>query len=277
MKSVEEVLKDNNLSYTVRGSDCLIKCLNPEHDDNNPSMGVDQENGIFFCFSCGFKGNIYSFFNIATDVVSLRRSKLKKLIDKKRAETIGIEKPKGWLPYKYAWRGISPKTYKKFEAFTHTDLDFVNRIVFPIRRFNGAIAGFIGRHTLNEPPKYKVVPKGAKLPLFPYVKPYKGSIMLVEGIYDLLRLYEGGISHAMCCLGVNRVTPDKLQNLKLMGATKIDVFFDSDEAGQKGSANVEALCEKAELGYRNIVVTGVNDPGDLTNEQVLKLKAKLYD
>jgi hypothetical protein len=30
--------------------------------DNNPSCSVDDESGVFNCFSCGFKGNFWSYW-----------------------------------------------------------------------------------------------------------------------------------------------------------------------------------------------------------------------
>ena len=35
-----------------KGKDYVVSCLNPEHDDKNPSMRIDQITGIFNCFSC---------------------------------------------------------------------------------------------------------------------------------------------------------------------------------------------------------------------------------
>ena len=57
--NVEDLLVDKKIPYYAKGKDYLVQCLNPEHDDNNPSMRIDQITGIFNCFSCGFKGSIY--------------------------------------------------------------------------------------------------------------------------------------------------------------------------------------------------------------------------
>jgi hypothetical protein len=37
-----ELLQKNGLGYSVSGRDYLIKCLNPEHEDNNPSFRIDR-------------------------------------------------------------------------------------------------------------------------------------------------------------------------------------------------------------------------------------------
>ena len=47
------------ISLTPRGKNYFGIC--PFHDDNNPSMSVSQEKGIYKCFSCGATGNVFKF------------------------------------------------------------------------------------------------------------------------------------------------------------------------------------------------------------------------
>jgi hypothetical protein len=44
--SVEALLIEKGISFTSSGKDYLIKCLNPDHDDSNPSLRVDKINGV---------------------------------------------------------------------------------------------------------------------------------------------------------------------------------------------------------------------------------------
>mgnify|MGYP003408033545 CR=1 FL=1 len=37
----------------------FIRCLNPDHDDHNPSMSWYREGETYFCFSCGKALNIF--------------------------------------------------------------------------------------------------------------------------------------------------------------------------------------------------------------------------
>ena len=37
------------------------RCLCPFHEDNNPSLGLNDEKNIFHCFGCGAKGDIVEF------------------------------------------------------------------------------------------------------------------------------------------------------------------------------------------------------------------------
>ena len=165
---VDELLQEQRIQFKVSGRDYLIKCLNPDHEDNNPSMRVDNITGIFNCFSCGFKGNVFKHFGAAANFLEIKRQKLKESIDEKRSASIGFEFPKGFAPYVGNWRGIRPETYKHFEAFMHHESQFNGRIVFPVRDITGKVVAFNGRHmTMTEIPKYLIYPPQAKLPLYP--------------------------------------------------------------------------------------------------------------
>lgn len=272
---VDELLVQKDIPFLAKGKDYLVKCLNPEHDDTNPSMRIDQVTGIFNCFSCGYKGSLFNKFGEQPNQLQLRRETLKRKIAQKRSESIGLALPPDRIEYTGNWRGISPETYAKFKAFQHHHKDYLGRIVFPITDISGRIVAFQGRHTTGGVPKYKFTPPGAKLPLFPIVNTRKGKIILVEGIFDMLNLHDKGLDNAVCAFGTNNVQEDKLEMLKLQGVEGIDIFFDGDEAGQKGAEKVISLCEKVGLTHRNVHLNGT-DPGGLAEPQVIKLRNKLY-
>ena len=273
--TVEELLRQKGIVFVPKGKDFVVKCLNPEHEDNNPSMRIDQIDGRFNCFSCEFKGNLFSFFGEKVSGLQIKRELLKKKIQEKRAENIGLSFPTDYIPYIGNWRDISPKTYKKFEAFEHAGQDYVSRINFPIRDISGKIVAFQGRHTSGGTPKYKFSPSGVKLPLFPQVSPRMGDIILVEGIYDVINLHDKGIENVLCCFGTNNINEDKLGMLKMQGVSRLATFFDGDEPGQKAATNIKVMCEKVGLVTRNITLKDL-DPGALTETQVRKLETRLY-
>jgi DNA primase len=280
----EELLIKKNISYLPKGGDLEIRCLSPDHDDRNPSLRVDRITGIFNCLSCGFSGNIFQHFGVKVNFLGMKRQALKNKISEKLSENVGFDMPDNAIPYDGNWRGISPETYKHFEAFQHNDKHFIGRLVFPIRGISGRIAGFNGRHmTMNHDPKYLIHPSGAKLPLFP-ANPdvILGRIILVEGIYDMLNLWDKGLKNVVCSFGTvkllgknNTDAKNKLNLLKLKGVAGIDIFFDGDDAGQKAAEGVKNLCENLEFDTRNIVFND-KDPGELTALQVIKLKETLY-
>jgi DNA primase len=272
---IDDILEKKGIKYALQGNDYLVKCLNPEHDDSNPSMRIDSVTGIFNCFSCGYKGSVLTLFNERVNHLQVRRELLKQKIIEKRAESIGLSFPFNYTPYLGNWRGIRPETYRKFEAFQHTNPDFINRINFPIRDMSDKIVAFNGRHLTDGIPKYKISPRGAKMPLYPKVTPKSGKIILVEGIFDMINLHDKGLTNVVCCFGTSNINEDKLSMLSIQGASGIDVFFDGDDAGQEGAVKVEAMCERAGLLSRNICFKNT-DPGELAKPQIDKLKSKLY-
>lgn len=274
---VEQLLTSKNIDHVPRGGDYLVRCLSPDHDDRNPSMRIDRITGIFSCFSCGFKGNVFSLFGEKANFLQMRKDLLKKKIRNKIAENIGLDLPTGAVPFDRPWREISAETYRQFGAFEHHDSDYIGRVVFPIKNLAGRILGFNGRALgPDKQPRYLISPAGANFPLFPArPTPINGRIILVEGIFDMLNLYDKGLTNAVCAFGTQKVTKEKLQVLKIQGIHGIDIMFDGDDAGAEAAKKVAELAESVELDVRTISLKD-KDPGELTASKVIKLKEKLY-
>ena len=81
----------------------------------------------------------------------------------------------------------------------------------------------------------------------------------------------------MCCFGVNNVTPEKIQLLKMKGVEQIDIFFDPDEAGKVATEKVIEMCEKEGMkSYHIKIPPQLGDAGELSDSSVQKLKERLY-
>ena len=76
--NVEDLLKNKGIEYIPKGKDYVVRCLNPEHEDRNPSMRIDQVTGIFNCFSCEYKGNLFTHFGEKANKMEIKRQLLKK-------------------------------------------------------------------------------------------------------------------------------------------------------------------------------------------------------
>ena len=273
--NVEELLIKQDVPYIPKGADFEVSCLNPEHLDRNPSMRIDRITGIFNCFSCEFKGNLFTLFGEKPNQLQLQREKLKNIIRQKMAESTGLVLPIQAVPYTGTWRGIKRETYERFGAFIDKDPSFISRINFPITDITGKIVAYNGRHTGSGVPKYMITPAGAKMPLFPQVKPLNGCVILVEGIFDMINLHDKGLTNAMCSFGTKNINEEKLSVLSIAGVSQLDIFFDGDDAGQSAAEKVKEMCESIGLSSRNIHLKD-KDPGALTEPQILKLKRKLY-
>lgn len=274
MSAVEDLLNEKGIYYQVSGKDVKIKCLNPNHEDSNPSMRIDRILGVFHCFSCGYKGSVFKHYNVEVSEAGLRREKLKRKIEDIRGGSVGLQMPENSTPYKRDWRGISACTYEKFEAFYSISANFSGRVNFPIRDASGRIVAFQGRdETGTLPTKYMFTPTGAKLPLYPIAEPIQGRVILVEGIFDMLNLHDKGLTNAICCFGVNNFSEEKLNLLKISGVNGLDLIFDADDAGRLAAEKVRKLV--GDFPVRELKLKS-GDPGDLNLTQVQRIRKSLY-
>jgi len=274
---VLEILNKNNLSFKVSGRDYLIKCLNPDHEDTNPSFRIDRVSGIAHCFSCGFKTNIFKYFGIFTNPVPLKILNLKKKLQELRITT-EQEFPPGYTPWTKPFRGISANTLKHFGAFYTNQVEKLqDRIIFPVKDITNRIQVFVARHTLsNGNPKYINYPGGVEIPVYPsYLEKPEKSLILVEGIFDMLNLYDKGVTNAICCFGTNTLqnsTKQKLLPFKAQGVTHIYILFDGDEAGEKAAKQLKPILEQDQFIVEIIKLPDGSDPGELDQIDVTSIK-----
>lgn len=281
MSTVEAVLIEKRLSYTSSGKDYIIRCLNPDHSDANPSLRIHKITGVGHCFACGFKLNIFKYFGVINNFQSVKVVEIKDKIDKIISDNVGLDFPKGHSLFTKEFRNISAKTLQKYEAFTHKD--FEDRIVFPLRDITGKIKAFIGRLMYSDFGKrYDIKPHGCSVPMFPHdYRPRNGEVILVEGIFDALNLIDNGkLDNVVALMGVNGISEKNYKavigQFKLRGVSKVYLMLDSDDAGRKQTKTLvtwlnseNILSEEIELPEED------SDPGRLTVEEIKQLKKVL--
>lgn len=275
-----DLLEERGIPFTVKGQDAIISCLNPEHDDSNPSLRVDKVTGIMHCFSCGFKGNLFTHFGAPESPLEVKIHRIKEKIAKARAQTVGIQLPEDRIEWKGGpFRNISEETLKIWQAFTWSgNPKFEGRIIFPIRDLTGKTVALLGRSIVGSPKdKYYIYPHGVKMPFTPAkVKPIQNRVLLVEGIFDCLNLWDNGLKNTVCCFGTQQMDWVKLNLLKLQGVQGIDIMFDGDEAGQKAAEQLQTIAEKLELSVQKVKLKDGVDPGSLSPDQCKRIKDRLY-
>lgn len=276
---VQDLLDKHRISYRPSGRDFITRCFNPEHNDTNPSFRVDQVSGIGHCFSCGYKFNIFKYYGVLTNNVSIKIAKLKDKLKSITEQMTGLEYPDGYTPFCSTFRGISAQTLRKFGAFTTDRVDDLNdRICFPVPDITGKTSVFVARHSLsNANPRYINYPAKASVPLLPckIEDPNATSIILVEGIFDLLQLYDKGINNAVSCFGVKTIlsnVAEKMLPFKAQGITKVYIMFDGDIRGQEGAKLLKPLVEEEGFIVELITLKEDQDPGTLTDEEIALIK-----
>lgn len=275
---VSELLKDKGVAFTISGKDYVTKCFNPEHDDSNPSFRIDRTTGIAHCFSCGFKTNIFKFYGLLTNNVSIRIAKLKQKLKDLYESTNGIAELEGAVPFVGSYRNISAKTLKHFEAFTTDRVEsMLDRIVFPITDVRSKTVCYVGRHMLSDSgQRYANYPSGATIPIFPVRLDRKyRSIVLVEGIFDMLNLYDSGIHNAVCTFGTSKLfnhVGEKLLPFKVTGIEKIYILYDGDAPGREAAKKIKPLIEEEGFIVEIIDLPEGEDPGSLDQENIDSIK-----
>lgn len=282
--NVDELLYKKGIDFIPSGSDYLVRCLNPQHEDYNPSMRIDKITGAFNCFSCGHHGNIYKLFEIHRSFTDVRALQLKKRI--KTLLASNIKMPLGAEPFHQDFRGLRADTLQYFGAFLHSE-EFKDRVAFPIKDIHGNIVVFQARWLCSDvEPKYVFKPEHTTPPLYP-ANPelLDNSIILVEGLFDMLNLWDKGLTNVVCTFGTSFASGKKakhtkkvleaISQYKLLGVSKIYIMYDGDKAGREATNN---LLKKLE-GYieaESIDLDDGVDPGDLGTEDVQSLKELLY-
>ena len=249
----EELLKNKNIYYKYSSSDLVINCLNPEHEDKNPSMRIDKVTGVFNCLSCGFSGSIFKYFNKEQNLLDIRvqniKNKIRALVKEK------IYKPLTAINFEQSYRNIGVETFKHFEAFTDDESkDLAGRIAFPIYGFTGDIEYIHARYINSDAdPKYINLPAKTEKILYPpkVYEPNKGFRILVEGFFDMLNLWDKGLKNVVCTFGSSLISKkdrgtikviNKFSQYKLQGINTIYILFDGDNPGRIGAEKLrEAL------------------------------------
>lgn len=278
MDPVLDLLNKHTIQFRVSGKDYVTKCLNPEHDDNNPSFRIDRTTGVAHCFSCGFKTNIFKHFGVLTNNTSVKVAKLKNKLKDLFISYNGVEFPHAMIPYNKPFRGVSAATLREFGAFYSNGSEEVSdRLWFPIKDIRNRVVVYVGRHTMsNGNPRYLNFPSGVTMPVFPEsLKTHSNSIILVEGIFDLLNCYDKGLSNVVCTFGTSTLYKDaavKLLPFKTQGVQKIYLMFDGDEAGRQAMQKLKPILEEAEYEVEIITLEDDSDPGELTQEAIDSIK-----
>jgi DNA primase len=185
-----------------------------------------------------------------------------------------LELPQGYTPWTKQFRGVSPATLKHFSAFYTNQVEKLqDRIVFPIKDITQKTVVFVGRHTMSAGnPRYINYPQGVRIPLFPAHLPSGySSMVIVEGMFDMLNLYDNGCENVVCAFGTKTLQNDTKQKLlpfRAQGITHIYLLFDGDEAGVSAARDLKPVLEAEGFVVEIIDLPDGTDPGDLDAENV---------
>ena len=170
--------------------------------------------------------------------------------------------PKGsyWLHDFLVSKGYSDEILKKSGLFSQNHYPyslFQDRLVFPVRSRQGRTVAFSGRDLSGRDgiPKYVNSPDtpvySKRHNLFGLyealdtIKKGESPVLLVEGNFDVVSMHQSGVTYAVASLG----TAFTEEQADLIGryTDKVDIMFDSDEAGQKSTDKAIMILQKKGL------------------------------
>jgi DNA primase len=175
-------------------------------------------------------------------------------------------------------RGFTPETIAHFGAGYHGGKGIMHgRVVIPIHQVDGTLIGYAGRWPGNEPPegegKYKLPPGFHKsLELFNIHRAKECArehgLVLVEGYFDVLRLYQLGICHAVALMGSSLSEAQEKLILDAVGPHgRLTLLFDGDTSSRTITEDaLERLSRNAHV--KAIYLADSVQPDQLTKEEL---------
>jgi hypothetical protein len=271
--------------YSERGDEVQAACPAHKdrtgHEDRNPSFYINADSGAFICFSCQWKGNVYTLVNyIHGDVdantwlnegggLSLRMERITRVVPNIQEQTHITESMLSAFtaPPEDALRsrGLTKEAAESFDLLW--DARNKNWII-PIRDVvtNKLLGwqekGYDRRYFRNYPTGVQ-----KSQALFGYGKYISGDMIVVESPLDVVRLASLGFTGGVATYGA--LVSSAQFNL-IRGGERVVIAMDNDEAGHKSSMSLYTLCREMdkESWFFNYNHLDVKDIGGMSLDEV---------
>lgn len=287
------------------------KIICPFHEDVNPSMIINLEEGSWFCFGCNLAGDAKKFVKIiehdrcgmndlqaykkyleilksdkCSNIEVKARQKKQKLMQKDLYDMAydyyhGLKTVK-WKcdlqgeekqAYEYMrQRGFSANALNKCKAKVTYNKSY--GIIFPMLD-NGKFKGWVCRTMVKSvEAKRKYLYNEGFSRATTLVGSYgsKDFVFVVEGYMDRLKFVQFGEENVVAILGW-KMSEQQIKKLKDKGVTKIISALDNDECGIKGTKFLEKHFDVTRFRY----LKGIKDPGEMTKETFTKMLNKTLE
>lgn len=266
----------------------------PFHNERTPSFNIDLERGVWFCFGCHKKGNIYQlvkailnydneqakkylktyyFDNIVKGNYSLTQKQKEKQLNNylnKNKKKIKINLPKDFEliesnDYLEKVRGLTKEEIKRDKW--GISKEYKDRVILPIYMNNKLYTYFARDITGKNKIKSKNAKNGkARKCLFgwDHIKHFD-SVVIVEGYFDTIKLRRLGFQ--TLALNWNRITEEQVEWLSSF--KEIIVFPDFDFGGKMLLKESFCLTSYSDVYYTFIDENKKEDPDKLSYRKLL--------
>ena len=298
MTEFEVILKHYNLLESTQ----KYKIVCPFHADVNASMMVNVSDNYWHCFGCEKSGDgkaLVKEFEQCTDLKAMmiikqitKGTKITTFskhdndvhIDfdhlKRRAEDYYFNlKTTDWSEDSHERdyllnRGLTEDILHRSRAKQTFNDSYP--IIFPITD-NGKFAGWVSRTTtksIEEKRKY-LYNEGFRRKQTLAGRYKSGSVFIVEGYFDYLKLRQFGEDNAVAILGW-KITDEQVKKLKDSGVKTVISALDNDECGRKGTQYLKNFFNVIEFKYppfiENECLLFAKDIGEMSHEYFKKAK-----
>lgn len=282
MSSIEELLTEKGIEFIPNPnnpSELTVRCFSGLHEDKNPSLSINLDKGVYNCFSCGFKGNIHQFFSglgisKVPETVSKLGVRLKKLrikLDSIKSD-IEIHLPEPRINMQHEFKNISGDTLKQFGAFFTDSSGFSDYLCIPIYQHK-KLRFVEGRYRVlnSEEPKPKYLRKPARVSVADILFPLDAItdfsyIILVEGLFDVLKMHELGYTNCLCIFGTQNFTAEKAKLLDEYGCRHVTILMDGDSPGRLAAIKIQRLLDARYIETDIVSLPEGLDPGAFDEE-----------
>jgi DNA primase len=258
-------------------------------EDHNPSWWINSETGAHICFSCGYKGNVYT---LVSDVRGVDYQDAREYVNDKADMPIDVlmrrikelpeyVQPVESIPMSEARLAVytdAPDIELKKRFLTREAVDSCGVLwdtkneawILPIRDAeNFSLIGWQekgarGRFFKNQPAGVK-----KSKTVFNVQRISEGQpLVVVESPLDAVRLVGLGFSSIATYGAI--INEDQAKIMRR--ANKVIAAFDNDQAGKKGAEQMHGFARKygIDLSFFNYIGIDVKDIGDMTEVEALR-------
>jgi len=200
----------------------------------------------------------------------------------------------GYIPSRYDFSSIfrsydrkilfASGFFKESKSGGFVQSRFFNRLTLPIRSITGSISAFAGRSIDDSMPKYlnsadsEIFHKGELLFNIDKAKDSMrstGSVLLVEGYFDVMRLYLAGYKNVVAPMGTS-LTKSQIALIKRY-ADDVTIIFDGDEAGLKAAKRSLPLFIESSISPKAVFLPVGEDPDSILLKSGIDHFSKLYE
>ncbi len=266
-------LENKNLQpIKIKEEEISIDCPFCERSEKHFQISTDENNPTFYCYRCGSKG---SYVRLVMKIDKISYNEANVIVNGGVNLSVSEEKekynfPNIEFPLKSLWtsqsreylrrRGIKESTIRKFGLYFCSTGKYKDRIIIPIRLDDKDIT-FQGRLINNTSTlRYRSPPSSpTNRLLFNCDDIDNDTVILVEGVFDVFRLYQDGYGNQVGATLGKKISEHQINLLKDKNVKRVWLMYDPDTKMETETLFNEVACH-FEPGF---IPIDSGDPADM--------------